>query len=122
MAIHPKNKDVYFTDVPYGYFQDFRPQPGLQNQVYRFNPDSGAVRIAADGFVNPNGRLFAGGEKSSSLMINDANIFTGFTFSPDGKYAYVTDTGISYGFYGYNLTNPASMYAILSILLLKVIR
>ena len=36
--------------------------------------------------------------------------FKGFTFSPDGKYAYVTDTGISYGFYGYNLTDPSSMY------------
>jgi len=34
----------------------------------------------------------------------------GFTFSPDGKHAYVTDTGISYGFYGYNLTDPSSMY------------
>lgn len=55
VAIHPKNKEVYFTDVPYGYYQDFRPSPGLQNQVYRFNPDTGAVRIAADGFVHPNG-------------------------------------------------------------------
>ncbi|KAJ5224288.1 uncharacterized protein N7469_007791 [Penicillium citrinum] len=88
VAIHPKNKEVYFTDVPYGYYQDFRPSPGLQNQVYRFNPDTGAVRIAADGFVHPNG----------------------FTFSPDGKHAYVTDTGISYGFYGYNLTDPSSIY------------
>ncbi|KAJ5086067.1 hypothetical protein N7532_010838 [Penicillium argentinense] len=88
VAIHPKNKEIYFTDVPYGYFQDFRPHPGLQNQVYRFNPDSGAVSIAADGFVNPNG----------------------FTFSPDGKHAYVTDTGNNFGFYGLNLTGPASIY------------
>lgn len=37
-------------------------------------------------------------------------ISQGFTFSPDGKYAYVTDTGNNYGFYGLNLTGPASMY------------
>ncbi|OJJ65079.1 hypothetical protein ASPSYDRAFT_39878 [Aspergillus sydowii CBS 593.65] len=86
--IHPENKDIYFTDTIYGYVQDFRPAPGLPNQIYRFNPDTGAVTIAADGFVHSNG----------------------FTFSPDGKRAYVTDTGISYGFYGYNLTDPASIY------------
>ncbi|KAJ5763521.1 SMP-30/Gluconolaconase/LRE-like region [Penicillium manginii] len=88
LAIHPKNKEIYFTDVPYGYYQDFRPSPGLQNQVYRFNPDTGAVRIAADGFTHPNG----------------------FTFSPDGKHAYVTDTGVGYSFYGNNLTEPSSIY------------
>lgn len=59
LAIHPKNKEIYFTDVPYGYYQDFRPSPGLQNQVYRFNPDTGAVRIAADGFTHPNGKPYA---------------------------------------------------------------
>ncbi|KAL4998211.1 hypothetical protein BDV10DRAFT_201378 [Aspergillus recurvatus] len=86
--IHPTNKDVYFTDTIYGYVQDFRPAPGLQDQVYRFNPNTGAVTVVADGFVHPNG----------------------LTFSPDGKYLYVTDTGISYGFYGTNLTEPASIY------------
>lgn len=53
--IHPDNKDIYFTDTIYGYVQDFRPAPGLPNQVYRFNPDTGAVTIAADGFVHSNG-------------------------------------------------------------------
>ena len=37
-------------------------------------------------------------------------VFKGFTFSPDGEYAYVTDTGINYGFYGMNFTRAASMY------------
>ncbi|RDW90057.1 SMP-30/gluconolactonase/LRE family protein [Aspergillus mulundensis] len=86
--VHPVNKDVYFTDTIYGYVQDFRPAPGLQDQVYRFNPDTGAVSVVADGFVHPNG----------------------LTFSPDGKYAYIADTGIAYGFYGTNLTEPASIY------------
>jgi len=53
--IHPDNKDIYFTDTIYGYVQDFRPAPGLPNQIYRFNPDTGAVTIAADGFVHSNG-------------------------------------------------------------------
>lgn len=36
-------------------------------------------------------------------------ITTGITFSPDGSYAYVTDTGINHGFFGYNLSDPSSM-------------
>ncbi|KAJ5469695.1 hypothetical protein N7539_009313 [Penicillium diatomitis] len=88
VAIHPKNKDVYFTDTIYGYVQDFRPSPGLRDQVYRLNPSTGAVTVVADNFGHPNG----------------------LTFSPDGKHAYVTDTGINYGFYGMNFTQPASIY------------
>ncbi|KUM55827.1 hypothetical protein ACN42_g11409 [Penicillium freii] len=88
VAIHPESKDIYFTDTIYGYAQDFRPAPGVQDQVYRFNPDTGAVTVVADGFDHPNG----------------------FTFSPDGKYAYVTDTGIDSGFFGLNFTRPASIY------------
>lgn len=55
VAIHPKNKEIYFTDTIYGFVQDFRPAPGLQDQVYRFNPDTGAVTVVADGFDHPNG-------------------------------------------------------------------
>ncbi|CAI7609165.1 unnamed protein product [Penicillium glandicola] len=88
VAIHPTSKDIYFTDTIYGYVQDFRPAPGLQEQVYRLNPETGAVTVVADGFDHPNG----------------------FTFSPDGKYAYVADTGIANGFFGVNFTRPASIY------------
>lgn len=31
--------------------------------------------------------------------------------SPDGCKAYVTDTGIALGFFGRNLTSPASIYS-----------
>lgn len=88
VAVRPKSSEVYFTDTLYGFYQDFRPAPGLRNQVYRYNFETGAVRIAADGFALPNG----------------------LTFSPDGKRAYVTDTGIALGFYGRNLSAPASVY------------
>lgn len=88
LAVHPKNGDIYFTDTLYGYLQDFRPAPGLRNQVYRLNPSTGAVTVVADGFVLPNG----------------------ITFSPNGTYAYVTDTGINHGFFGFNLSDPATIY------------
>lgn len=46
---------MYFTDVTYGFLQDFRPAPVLPNQVYRFNPKTGLVGVVADGFDKPNG-------------------------------------------------------------------
>lgn len=55
VSVNPRNGDIYFTDTMYGYWQYFRPEPGLQNQVYRFDPDTGALTVVADGFVAPNG-------------------------------------------------------------------
>jgi sugar lactone lactonase YvrE len=46
----------YFTDPTYGYDQGFRPAPVLPEQAYRFDPDTGLVGVAADGFVRPNGK------------------------------------------------------------------
>ncbi|KAF2850612.1 calcium-dependent phosphotriesterase [Plenodomus tracheiphilus IPT5] len=89
LVVHPKNGDVYFTDTLYGYLQDFRPVPGLRNQVYRLNVDTGAVTVVADGFTLPNG----------------------VTITADGNRAYVTDTGIALGYYGRNLSSPASVYS-----------
>ncbi|KAH7124597.1 lactonohydrolase [Dactylonectria macrodidyma] len=89
LVVNPRNGELYFTDTLYGYLLDFRPAPGLRNQVYRYNFDTGAVRVVADDFTLPNG----------------------ITFSPDGKRAYVTDTGYSLGFYGHNMTSPASIYS-----------
>lgn len=57
VGVNPRNKDIYFTDPTYGFVQDFRPVPGLPNQVYRFNATSGAVSTVADGFVMPNGTI-----------------------------------------------------------------
>ncbi|RMZ69793.1 putative lactonohydrolase [Pyrenophora seminiperda CCB06] len=89
LAVHPKNGDLYFTDTLYGYLQDFRPYPGIREQVYRYNFKTGALTVATDGFRHPNGIAFA----------------------PNGNKAYVTDTGIADGFFGYNLTQPASIYS-----------
>lgn len=102
VAVNPRNKEIYFTDTIYGYLQEFRPAPGLQDQVYRFNPDTGAVTVVADGFVHPNGRL-------SNMSVLSRSNSAGFNFSPDGKHAYVTDTGIMFGFWPLNLTRPSTM-------------
>ncbi len=53
--MNPRNKEIYFTDVTYGYLQEFRPAPGLPNQVYRFNEKTGLVGVVADGMNKPNG-------------------------------------------------------------------
>ncbi|KAI8153401.1 Gluconolactonase [Colletotrichum sp. SAR 10_70] len=89
VVINPRNGELYFTDTLYGFLQDFRPPPGLRNQVYRYSFETGAVAVVADDFTLPNG----------------------ITYSPDGKKAYVTDTGIALGFYGRNLSSPASVYS-----------
>ena len=72
----------------YGFLQDFRPYPGLPDQVYRLNPATGAVSVVATDFGHCNG----------------------LTFSPNGSYAYVTDTGAGNGFYAYNFSAPATIY------------
>lgn len=55
--MNPRNGDIYFTDTLYGYYQYFRPEPGLQNQVYRYDESTGALTVVADGFTLPNGKL-----------------------------------------------------------------
>ncbi|WVQ79910.1 hypothetical protein IAT38_002011 [Cryptococcus sp. DSM 104549] len=88
VAINPRNKQLYFTDVTYGYLQDFRSEPILPNQVYRYDYDTGAIGVVADGMNMPNG----------------------IAFSPDGQHAYISDTGIAAGFWGTNYTRPSTIY------------
>ncbi|KAI0420491.1 D-lactonohydrolase [Xylaria grammica] len=88
IAIHPRNKDVYFTDPIYGLLQNFRPKEGLPHQVYRYNDKTGAVTVAADGFSQPNGLVF----------------------SPSGSHAYIADTGAQAVTWGVNATSPATIY------------
>ncbi|KAF8554487.1 calcium-dependent phosphotriesterase [Imleria badia] len=88
IKILPGTDIMYFTDPTYGWLLKFRPQPMLPSQVYRFDPSTGQVQVVADQFVNPNG----------------------IAFTPDGKTAFVTDTGAAGGYYGYNQTLPATVY------------
>lgn len=65
---------IYFTDPTYGR-QDkpagiFRPIPSDRRPVYVLQPDTREIRIAADGFANPNGLCFSRDE--SILYVNDS--------------------------------------------------
>ncbi|KAF8443923.1 hypothetical protein L210DRAFT_3533147 [Boletus edulis BED1] len=88
VKILPGTDIIYFTDPSYGWLNGFRPEPMLPSQVYRFDPSTGQVQVVADQFVNPNG----------------------IAFTPDGKTAFVTDTGSGGGFLGTNQTLPATIY------------
>ncbi|KAG6376793.1 hypothetical protein JVT61DRAFT_1817 [Boletus reticuloceps] len=89
IKILPGTDVVFFTDPTYGWLLGFRPEPMLPSQVYRFNPSTGQVQVVADQFVNPNG----------------------IAFTPDGKIAFVTDTGAAGGLkLGFNQTRPATIY------------
>jgi gluconolactonase len=62
---------VWFTDPAYGWLQGFRPRPRLGDHVYRHDPATGATTLVARGFDKPNG----------------------IALSPDGRLAYVGDSG-----------------------------
>ncbi|KAJ7498477.1 calcium-dependent phosphotriesterase [Mycena latifolia] len=87
VRVHPSG-EIFFTDVPYGYYQYFKAEPQIPAQIYRFNPKTGAVRAVTDGINKPNG----------------------LTFSPDYKHAYIADTGVYGGLFPNNGTLPATIY------------
>ncbi|KIY70133.1 D-lactonohydrolase-like protein, partial [Cylindrobasidium torrendii FP15055 ss-10] len=89
VKVHPTSGNIFFTDPPYGYLNGFRPAPLLPYQVYRLDPITHSVRVVEDSTVHPNG----------------------LAFSPDGKTAYIADTGSRRGFLGVNQTLPATIYA-----------
>ncbi len=70
-----KDGCMWFTDPTYGNVQDFRQRPKLPNQVYRYNPENGDLRVVANGLGMPNG----------------------ICFSPDEKTCYITDTDLIHG-------------------------
>lgn len=73
---------IWFTDPTYGIdsdYEGYRADSEIgASHVYRLDPASGEVRIAADDFVKPNGLCFSPDERH--LYVVD----TGRTHSPDG--------------------------------------
>ena len=69
---------IWFTDPSYGIDSDYEGHKAESEigtcHVYRVDPASGAIRIAADDFVRPNG----------------------LAFSPDERLLYIADTGVSH--------------------------
>lgn len=80
---------IWFTDPIYGYEQGFRPKPKLPQHVYRFMPETGDIRVMADGFGRPNG----------------------ICFSPTEETVYITDTDLIHGDGGINPQRAATIYA-----------
>ena len=72
------DRSVWFTDPAYGIDSDYEGHKAPSEigacHLYRIDPHSGALRIAADDFVRPNG----------------------LAFSPDERRLYVTDTGATH--------------------------
>lgn len=71
VAVH-SDGSLWFTDPIYGFEQGLRRKPELPNQVYRFDPQSGEVRVAADGLGRPKGICLSPREKILYISDNDA--------------------------------------------------
>lgn len=72
---------VWFTDPSYGYLQGFRPAPQLPDAVYRYQPATGLLSVAAQIFDKPNG----------------------LAFSPDEQVLYVADNGRPHHLLGFDV-------------------
>jgi gluconolactonase len=84
-----RDATVWFTDPSYGHLQGFRPAPALGERVYRFDPATGDLAVAADGFDKPNG----------------------LAFSPDERTLYVGDSGAIHAPGDYDAARPRRVLA-----------
>jgi gluconolactonase len=65
---------IYFTDPCHGADSGFRPSPPqLPNQVYRFVPSTGELRVVADGMGRPHG--IAASPDGGTVYVSDADAF-----------------------------------------------
>jgi gluconolactonase len=78
---------IWFTDPSYGHRQGFRPAPELCDLVYRFDPASGRLTVAADSFDKPNG----------------------LAFSPDERVVYIGDNGSPHHLVAYDVRPNGSL-------------
>jgi len=94
LAANLADASLWFTDPAYGYERGFRPKPQLPTgHLYRFDPESGDIRVVANGLTRP----------------------AGLAFSPDFRTLYVAELGEKYSndgvtIYAYDVTyhNPLS--------------
>jgi gluconolactonase len=79
---------IWFTDPSYGYLQAFRPRPAVPDRVYRVDPETGSVSVAADGFDKPNGLAFSLDQEILYVADNGApHELVAFDVEPDGSLA-----------------------------------
>ena len=82
---------IWFTDPPYGILTDYeghKAEPENGFNVYRVDAQSGAISVAVDDFVRPNGLTFSPDEKQ--LYIVDS---TGGRSKGEPKHIRVFDVG-----------------------------
>ncbi len=79
---------IWFTDPSYGHRQGFRPEPELADGVYRYDPRSDRLSVAADSFDKPNG----------------------LAFSPDERTLYVADNGSPHHLLAFDVRANASLH------------
>ena len=79
---------IWFTDPSYGHRQGFRPEPELGDLVYRYDPRSGRLAVAADAFDKPNG----------------------LAFSPDERTLYVADNGRPHHLLAFDVRRNGSLH------------
>jgi gluconolactonase len=70
--VRKRDGSVWFTDPSYGFLQGFRPEPEVADQVYRYDPESGALEVAAGSFEKPNGLAFSPDESTLYVADNGA--------------------------------------------------
>ncbi|KAG6883719.1 hypothetical protein C0992_008006, partial [Termitomyces sp. T32_za158] len=94
IIVHPSGK-LFFTDVTYGFLNLFRPNPLLPNQVYRFDPVDGTVRVVATDFDKCNGIALTADGNTAYIYAFDVDTRT-HVFKNRRIFAYV-DTGVPDG-------------------------
>ena len=79
---------IFFSDPVYGILSDYEGNRGSSeigaSNVYRIDPASGKVSLAADGFNNPNGLVLTPDEQQLYVSDSGANLIRVFSVGEDG--------------------------------------
>lgn len=81
VAVSRKDGSIWFTDPCNGADRGIRSPPELPCQVYRYSPQTGDLRVVADGMGRPHGIAFSPDEKT--VYITDSDAWRG----PEADYA-----------------------------------
>ncbi|KAJ7746804.1 D-lactonohydrolase-like protein [Mycena maculata] len=92
--VHPQSGAIFFTDTTYGFENGFRPAPLIPSQVYRFDVDTGEVRVVADGLLQ--GIAFSPDGSTELYGVYPTLPATMYTFINRRVFAFI-DSGVPGG-------------------------